>query len=109
GVELLAIEFAVGALEGGVFPRELRQPVLGDAEPELARLLVEHGAGDQLRHDLLVYAKSLRLLARQPCAELLRQYLDLTVVGEAIILHRDGGTAGLDDMRRAEAGDHAAR
>ena len=105
-VELLAVERAVGPLEGRVFARELRQPVLGDAEPELARLLVEHRAGDQLRQHLLVDAERHRLLARQPRAELLRDHLHLPVVGEAIVLQRHRRAARLDDMRGAEAADH---
>ena len=106
--ELLPVERAARALEGRIFTRELRQPVLGDAEPELARLLVEHRAGHQLRQHLLVDAERRGLLARQPDAELLRHHLDLAVVGQAVLLERDRRAAGRDDMRRPEAADHAS-
>ena len=68
-VELLAVEAAVRALEGRVLGRQRGEAVLGKAEPHLARLLVEHGAGHELRQHLVVEAERLRLLARQALAE----------------------------------------
>ena len=98
-VELPAVERAVGALEGRIFARQCRQLVLGDAEPELARLLVENRAGDKLPEHLLIDAEGSRLLAGQAGSQLLRHHLDLPVVGEPIVLERDGGAARHDDMR----------
>ena len=68
-----------------------------DAEPELARLLVEHRAGHQLRQHLLVDAERLRLFARQPLAEALRHHVDLPVVGETIVCHGHRGFADAND------------
>ena len=60
-------------MEGRVFRGQRGDAVLGKAELQQARLLVEHGAGDQLREDLVVEAERRRLFARQALAELLRQ------------------------------------
>ncbi len=106
--ELLAVELPVRTLEGGVRHGELRQLVLRKAEAELACLLVEHGAGNELRQNLFVDAERLGLLARQPRAELLRHHRDLPVVGEAVFDRRNRGAAGGDDRIAAEAGDQRA-
>ena len=70
--ELLAVEAAVRSLEGRIVHGQRGQLVLGQAEAEFAGLLVEHGAGDQLRQHLVLDAERLGLFAREAGAELLR-------------------------------------
>ena len=92
-VECSAVELSVWALESRVLPGQFGQPVLGEAEPELARLFVEHGTAKQLRQHLVVDAESRCLFARDALAELLRHDGDLAIIGETIFVDRHVGAA----------------
>ncbi len=107
-VELLAVELAVGPVEGRVLGGEFGQTLLGHAELHLACLLVEHGAGDELPQHLLLDAERLGLLLGQALAEALRKRCHLAVIGQAVFGRRDRRAAGGDD-RVARASRDPAR
>ncbi len=105
--ELRAVEIAVGALEGGVLGGQLGEAILGQAEVHLARLLVQQRSRHHLAQHLLVEAEGLRLLARDRRAELLRQKLNLAVIGKPVVEHGYGRLSGGQHMVAHAAEDRA--
>ncbi len=105
--ERASVERAARSFEGRVLAGQLGQPVLREAEPELAGLFVENGAANELTEHLTVNAVRGRLLMRQALAELLRHLVELTVVGEPILVERHLGASGHDDrVVSGEAAHH---
>ena len=98
--KLLAVEFAVGSVEGRVVLDAAGDRRIAQAQPHVLGLLVERGLGDHLAEDLAVETECARLVGRDRLAELARDPLDAVVVVFTELLDRDLG--------RADGGDSIA-
>ena len=81
---------------------------VGHAEAELARPLVERGAGDHLAEDLLLEAERAGLIGRDRTAQLLAELLQPLVILLAELLDRNLGAADLGHGGDAEPAENVA-
>ena len=102
------VELAVDPAERRVVLDVLHHIGIGHAEPELARPLVERGAGDHLAQDLLLEAERTRLVGRDRTAQLLAELLEPLIVLLAELVDRNLGAADLGDRRDAEPAENVA-
>ena len=100
--EVFARELAGRVLERGIAADHVGDGLVGDRQPQLARVRIDRRRGDQTRQGALLDAQHLGLLRRQTAAsQAARDRRHLLLVGLAVLI--DGNLGVADARQRAPA------